>query len=670
MARAAHAAAGLALLALVAAPFFGEEEERPKKIGLVERAGTRLAQIDVTVIGPAEAIEALTDEDFKVKVNLTRLKQFRVDRLCGPLSSATGADALPSAAPSRGSTPTYLLYFDQPHLTLPGRQNALDLARKLVARLIVDGTRGMIVSNASKLAIIEPLTADAGRLLEALDRLEQDRTQWDTYAQLEQSRVSEVIRVMNDENLLSQSVGLARRYHQEESFLTDRNMRRLKLTLGQLVDLDPPKALIYFGDNLRSNPGEHYLSFFGRSLLAQHPVLGVMATGSRMGGLAFDDVVNEASAQGIRIYSIQAEGLVQQTDSVLLNPNALSLTGTVSAPSRVREQHARSTLASLAMETGGEAFFHGASAGSIAGRIESDSGCLFLISFDPEGLPLDTPLRTVVKVERPDVKLRVRGRLVVQSDSSRLISSLLRAFGSPDSIPDPFDLHTGLIPTGFKKGAYSALLQLRVPGTPLQGASWEMGATVVAGEKVSDEASGRLTVSGPGVPVVFERELSFKPGDYEITSVAHEQTSGLIASNKLTVVWPDPDDKTTTIGPIALLQPVDAAFMRDGQSRTSGSMVRGPGDAVVSDRPTALVGLVCRGRKQQGTLGVLRSLVGDTVVDFPPLSFDLEEERCAQVRDLVPAGGLPAGAYRYLVRVFSGSRQLGEGGREFVVVAP
>jgi hypothetical protein len=372
-----------------------------------------------------------------------------------------------------------------------------------------------------------------------------------------------------------------------------------------------------------------------------------MATGTLMGRLSFDAVINEAAAQGVRLYTVQAEGLTERMHGALPGSAAATQTKSLGAPRSIRSRQARDTLRGMAAETGGESFLQGSSGEFIGERIVTDSSCMFLISFNPAGFRYDAPLRTVVSTPRDDIELRVRGRLIVQSPSAKLTSSLLRAFGSPDSIEDPFEMRVHLVPTGFSDGAYTALLQLAVPGTPLQSATWELGASVVHRQKIHDEASGSLTVGAPGIPVVFEHEIRFRPGEYEIVSVAHEAGTGMISSNQKTVVWPDPNGRPASAGPIALLQPADAAFMRAGKSRTRGSLARGSDEWIDPERPLALVAVVCRGRKDRGPLQVDRVLVGESVVELPPLSLNVTSDRCAQVRDLIPSGTLGPGSYRY-----------------------
>jgi VWFA-related protein len=659
----------VAVAAMSATP--AQSPEQPREVGLLEHAEARLAQLDITVTGAPEIVGTLTADDFAIKINFTTLDRIQIDRLCGPAEGveASAADRAegPSAELPPRPGPSYLFYFDQPHLTLAGRQRALDVAAELIEQLITGNARAMIVSNAARLELIEPLTGDPERLRAALNRLEGDQSQWDVWAELESSRIDEVVRLLNDDQDVSRAISLARIYQKEERWRTEQNLRRLELALGLLSDLEAPKAAVYFADTMRSNPGEHYLSFFGNALRIEDPALGVMTSDSLTSRLPFDRVVNLASAQGTRIYAIEARGLVNEIDLNLLNPKAFASTGTVASTSRVRVGDAQRALGDLATETGGRAFLHGVRGARIAERILDDASCLYLASFDPSGFREDVPLRVSVSVSRPGVQVRSRGRIVFPSESTRLTTRLLRAFGTAGEIADPFDLRVGLVPVSFEGGRYSALLQVSVPGSPLSGAAWDLGVSLVSKRKVRSESSGRIQVSGPGVPVVLESEIRFEPGAHEVVSVAHEATTGFVASEETVLDWPAPGRDRAVLTPFVLLQPFSAAFLRDGETRLQGSLVLGAAEAARADRHTALVGLVCHGRRQKGPLSVERTLTGRHEESFPPLLLDLDEDRCAQVRDLLPADTLPPGYYRYEVRVSEQGEILHERSLEFFV---
>jgi VWFA-related protein len=628
----------------------------PLPSGPTETAEVHLAQIDVTVYGPPEAVSSLTADDFALQIQLTKVRSFTVDRLC-PEVSAPDAPA--------ASAPTYLFYFDQPHLTFAGRANAIDIARELVATLVDHGARAMIVSNARSVVIVAPLTSDRALLIQALERLENDRTQWDDYAETESLRVAEVTRELNEMQNYDRAVVRARHYQLEERVRSDRDLRRLAATLSQLTEATPPKAVIYFADTMRSNAGEHYMAFFGRQQRGSQ--LGPMPLDSEAAQLALDRVLNEAAANGIRIHTVEAQGLVLTTDREVQTPLGMLNGGTIASSSRLRTSDAHRTLEGLAAESGGQSFLHGISPAKIGERLASDASCVYLLSFDPTGFAEDEPLRVSVAVRRPGVTQRTRGRLVVASASSRLTSRILRAFAAPDSIADPFEVRTGLIPTGYKDGRYAALLQVAIPGSALTGAAWDLGATLVQREKVRGRAAGHIASNTPGVPVILESEIEIPAGAYDLVAVAHEDRTGLVASSSLKLDWPALKEAHAGIGPIAVVQPVVGAFLRGDATRKSGSVIARDGDPVDPSRPTAVVTVVCPAGNKEATRIVERVLTGPTLHEFPPQDMT-GEAACVQLRDVVPSNTLRGGPYRYVLRVVAGEETLAEATREFVVV--
>ncbi len=646
--------------------------ETPRKSGIVETTTTRLAQLDVTVSGPKEEIERLGRDDFEVKVNRKLLTGFLVDRLCGegegpgePSEASTPAEARAASRPI-----SYLLYFDHPHLTMAGRQRAIDLARELVPTLVSGGSRAMIVSNARAVTTVAQFSSDADELLSALKRLEGDREQWDFYPQQEQDRIAQVFHSLNRDGT-DRAVAQARTFYLEDRWRGERDARRLAMTLGLLTEVDPPKAVLYFADTTRENPGDFYLQMFSESALVGSTSGGEIAflrNAAPTAANLLDRVVQEASAHGIRFYPIQAQGLVAPT------PLAPSLGGSYSAanqrvPSMLGVEDAQDSLRILATETGGRAFLNGVGADRIASRVLDDLACMYLISFDPAGLPEDGPLPVVVRVKRPGITAQTRGQVVIQSESARRTSKLMAAFLTPDAQKSEVPIRTGVIPTGYERGSFTGLVQVAVAGGEAPGTTWDLGASLVSRERVRQEGSGRISVSLPGAPVVLEREMTFPPGPWELVSVAHEAATGQVASRRDEGTWPDPDAAEAVVGPISVVQHVSGAFLRDGKARTSGSLGQSEQAILRIDQPTAVVGIVCRGKRVRGALRVERSLEGESRADFPSMEIDMGEDRCAVFRDLVPPRTMSEGSFRYSVRVLHDQAELARGERTFHVVA-
>jgi VWFA-related protein len=660
--------------------------ETPKDVGLVERASTRLAQLDVSISGPKGSIEDLTAADFEVVLDHKQITNLLVDDLCVPQGAPAAAapppqDAAPASKPAveaaKPSIASYLLFFDMPHLTQSGRRGAIDAARDMLPKLLAGGNQAMLVANAAELKTVVPFTSDVAALDAALAKMVNDSSTFDTYASLEPTRMAEIIH--EEERGVDFAISLASRYAADEKWQQQRDLRQLSMVLGRLSELDAPKSVLYFADTMRQNPGEHYLAFFsgldandanGRPVAEVAKVESDAATGAP----TLDRVIDEASGLGIRFYTIEGQGMqgaelfVQSGRS----PNSGGAGGarSVSAASlsTQRTRDAQTTLGSMAAETGGRAFLNGFSPNKMAAQILGDLSCMYLLSFDPKGFKQDAPLVVSVVVKRPGVKASVRGRLVIQSDSTRLTGKVLAAFAAPTAGgAHDASLHVGLIPISYKDGSFKARVQVAVPGTSVPATTWDIGASLVSKGVVWQDGSGRVQVSLPNTAVVYEKDMDFAPGEYDLVAVAHETQTDTMASKEVRGSWPKIDAELATLAPISVSQPLTGGFLRNGQSRTQGAVVVSENEPLRGDAPTAVITLVCRAKDQKRPLKVVRTLVGETTTKVGTTQLDLSSERCGQVVDLIPPKTLGAGRYQFIIAVSSDGNELVRGERTLVV---
>lgn len=672
-------AGSLLVSALPALP--QDNGDEPREVDLIERTGRRLAQLDVSVSGPDDAIGNLTADDFELVVGGRFIESFIVDRACNigervvrtttaEAPDATGSQ-VPATAVPLSPKPTYLFYFDQHHLTMAGRQNSLDTARTIVDQLVVNGARAMIVSAGKYIATIQPLTDDRDRMQDALDRLERDNDQWDVYAYQEDSRIEQVMRELQQDNDMTKAIGTARLFQREERYRTDKALRLFEITIGRLTDLDPPKVVIYFADSMRKNAGEHYVSYFPRQSAAPNLTLAAMESDGFVANNAFDRVVEAASSYEVRLYTVQAAGML--APSMTMSRGASQNQSQPSANNR-RRFDAQNSLVGLARETGGQAFLHGAPGKKIATRIERDLSCLYLISFDASDMPEDRPLAVSLRMKRGKVKATTRGQIFLASEGKRKTTRLLAAFTG--FVPDADDLKLEgiVIPTGYDKGKYTALVQIRAPSMPLPKTIWEIGASLVSHGKVRQDFSGRIEVDRPSVPVIFEAEMSFGPGPYQLVMVAHEQITDRIARAEIEADWPDPDANEVTLSPLTLLQPSEGAFLRNGELRRSGSLGKTATEYIEPGLPLAVIGLVCRNKSKKmkkARIVIERRLIGETEASFTDLELSDSGIRCIQLRDIIRADTMTEGNFTYELRVVDKSnRELTALKLEFSTVNP
>lgn len=632
-ARAGVATAAAAVFALAVAGagpsgLADDAVESPVASTLEEKVESRLVQIDVPVDGTPEVVGSLTAQDFSLTVGGKAIAEFSVDRLCDDGQPGDG-----------GFSRSFLFFFDQPHLTQYGRANALDMARELVNRLVVRGARAAIVSSADKLKTVVPLTGDRALLLQGLDRLREDSTQWDSYAQQETSRVDRVVAAMGG----SGARQLARGFAEEESWEARRTSQRLGIVLGLLGDEPPPRAAFYFADILRRDAGQHYLDMV---LSNGDPELRSASD------FDFDRLIRDALSFGVHLFPIQAVGMASTRgyDARL-------------RPTGHRVASAEGSLTSLGLETGGEAFIRGVPADKIAARVGLRLGCLYVLSFKPGGLARDETLPVTVRIGREGVTPRVQGLIVIPSASTRKTSRLLAAFSQGTGDEPGGGLSVSVIFLSAAKNLYHGLVQLRTPKLATPNGAWDLGASLVSRGAVREDFAAHVSADVPGVSFVVEKEITMSAGPYEIVAVG-QLNGDQVLSGRLEGVLPTPESGAS-VSPVVAMQEGTAAFSRGGITRTVGTVALGHGEPVNNQKPLALISVVCRAGKSDLD-NVARTLSGSDAVSFDPILF-AATDRCVQVRDVIPAKILGLGQFRYSVELKRRDDVLQTGSLEFPV---
>ena len=516
----------VARVVVAVAGFFAEAagNQPPKPATLLESVETRLVQLDVAVEGDRDAIRAIKAEDFVLYVGTHEVTGLIVDPLCGDTSShesstepaPTEHSAQPNVARDvTRQRATFIFFFDQPHLTQAGRMLSLETTKDLINRLVVDGSRASLVSNARSLQTIVPMTGDREKLLAGLVRLRADLKQWDSYAETETTRAESI------GSTASPRVAcvIARGYALEEWQEARRSMSRIGTTIGALAEVPAPKALVYFGDSLRQKAGLHFLGIPPPEFCPERASAEMVPSAA----FEFDAVINEALARGVHFFTIQAEGLLPYRPGW----------------DAERHLHAQDALVGLAAETGGEAFLGGASNKYIADRIATLSSCRILLSFPPGALPRDKPLSVTLELHVPKVKIQAPGRLVVPSQASIEQARLVAAFVDPASSDDG-SLRALLIPRGGDGKVWKVAVQLRLRPSGLPDNSAELGASLVRRDTVVDQFSASIATKNGTRAIVLEKRLDIAPGVFSVVAVARDAKRGDIGSTRLDADWPSP----------------------------------------------------------------------------------------------------------------------------------
>jgi hypothetical protein len=365
---------------------------------------------------------------------------------------------------------------------------------------------------------------------------------------------------------------------------------------------------------------------------------------------AFDAVINAALARGVHFFTIEAQGLLWYRPGL----------------DTKRNRQAQGALGALASETGGEAFFGGASTNYIAKRIDTLISCRLLLSFPPGELPVDQAMSVTIVVTVPKVKIRAQGRIVVPSEASIQQSRLLTAFVNPTASDDG-SLRALLIPRGGDGKNWKASIQLRLSPTGIPDNSAELGASIVRHDTVTDHFASSIAARSGTRPMVLEKTLDIPPGPFSVVAVAYDPKRGDIGSNRLEADWPSLAKRAAAIAPIAVLQTGPAAMTTDGVVSSSGSLARDVDEMLDPAANIILETVVCRGAKAKGPIVVERSIDDGSPNDFLPMTIDATGDPCVQTVDVVRAGRLKPGVVDYRVTARLGEDIVAQERRELRV---
>src|SRR5262245_12243629 len=169
-------------------------DQPPTPTALTEKIEKRLVQLDVAVEGDREAIRRLTAKDITVYAGVYEIQGLIVDPLCGDSTGAAPTPTQQEAPAGQSARPrvTFVLFFDQPHLTVLGRNRSFETSKELIKTLLVNGAQASIVSNGKRLETVVPMTDNPERLLEGLERLRNNFEQMEAYADGESMREQQV----------------------------------------------------------------------------------------------------------------------------------------------------------------------------------------------------------------------------------------------------------------------------------------------------------------------------------------------------------------------------------------------------------------------------------------------------------------------------------------------
>jgi VWFA-related protein len=533
-----HTAALLAVLLALPSPPARAQEVAPLP---TFEASTALVRITVTVRDKSGAlVRGLKREDFQVVEDdkPQTIEAFEFQDL--PKEASPEPEALPAPAPvlksprsaapapaeadmaaSLGARRLVVLLFDSNGMEPEQLERAVASARTYVDSRMTASDVVAVASIASGLQVLQDFTADRAALRHALDRVSGTGDAADAGADAGSDIASDPDAFAADTSEL-------------DLFNIDRRLRALEDLSKALAPVVPKKSVIYFSSGLSGVGADNQVEVraaIDRAVKANLAIYPVDARGLEAvvpGGDA-----RQASASGSDVFAGRATS--RQFDQQLASQD---------------------TLASLARDTGGRAFFDANDFAGVYERVVEDSAAYYILGYTSTNAAKDGKFRRVrVRVNRPDLRVEHRSGYYADRDfqqagkedrERQLQDQLLADLSARDF---PVWVETGHFRTG--ESRFYVPLSVAVPGSalPLARAGCKEKTSFDVAGVVRDEARravakirDTLSVGGADVrrkSVQYRTGFTLPPGRYRLKVVVRENEGGALGSFETELVVPD-----------------------------------------------------------------------------------------------------------------------------------
>jgi len=645
-----------------------------------EHLQVSLVLLDAVVTDKAgQPVRGLGAGDFDLLVDNSRVAIESVEDHCGeppPGGAIEASMAADAAGPRR-----FILFFDVSHMQTLPRRNAIKSALAFVDQHMTDRDQTMVLAFLRGLHVIAPFTADRQRLRERLTFMLDDRSTVDPSPTEEATMLDRLNMERRRRELGLRTGALSREPSSRmsagsgsvpgaiasecgaEARLSEMDAAR---TLGAMASAMPAfgavpgrKALIYYGETLRANPGLPYFESCGVAGMSS-PSMGLTVLP------AIDDLALKANLAGVSLYPVHASGMSELKTTA-------------------GEHSAIDLEAGMARSTGGRNSLLMNDATASFKQAMKDMSCYYVVSYrPPDGFGTG---RHNVRLTMVDRKLRVRHRefFTIQSPSAASETQLMAALSSPGLYRDlKVDVHGySLMPTS--DGRRQLVLKAAVPIKDLMllpapggggAAAVTLRGAIVEGNDLRCQFTRQLMVEQPaGKPdsnaeVGVETICALEPGEHEIVVAARDEASGSIGAfwGRTQIRLPG---NHAGPGPLLWAGGGQGTWVhdagKDGLAPPAPDLFIRRSSRLSANESAALTFIACRpdgARKPRRVPGPEPSVVhldGEVSLDLPAHEVDSGgETNCRLLKAEIPAGTLAPGSYLVLPEAPPPWRALGE----------
>ncbi len=732
--------------------------QEPARTGKVEEAEVHVVLIDVVVTDRDDRpLRGLARGDFSLRVdgNDAAISSFEDHCAAAPAqaaesgAAASGSSGSPSApAESGGSSPARdapavsggtpaapsapaapaepartVLYFDLPHLSPHGAARSIRHARRFLESNPEDRARFMVIAYGPDIRVLTSFTDDRARILEALEKVTERGATYDEGPVARSNKIQEVAHETCPPEALDKvrrtcdpQVAVAREMARQEEVLARRSLEALRATLLSLGGLPGRKALVFFTETLKQEPGVHYLE------IARTTPRGELISVDQ----EFRAAVEEANASSVSFYPVYAAGLddssdtevgrsqtslgtkgqreksmsERQTEQVRGQPGpgsgASQMTvdiGPIAQAQRSAEAASLGFNASIAAETGGRHLGRTNDLSLIFPIVREEMSCFYVLGYQPRGASDGKRHGIAVSVARKGAEVRSRPFYTDWTPEVRDTRRLRTALAAPGAFRD-LDVRLEAFALGRAKAGRQVLVKASVPVAALArsaaGLPPDDGSALVAlrGRITTEKAEACVfgsdfevkdaaSAGDRGAMLHYEAACALPPGPYDVSAAVLEKRGGTIGAARQPIGVPALSGFHVGEAQLWVSSAADLvhrsqaeAILGPSQGIESGAASPRAERRMLPHEQGSLFFLVCppeRASSRQsaaaadapGPVTVTRVLMAgeDPVATFPPLRLSDRPDPasgCWGISSAIPQGILGEGVYHFDYEVQTG----------------
>lgn len=242
----------------------------PRLSDLVERTEVRFLLVEVTVIDKqGNPVPGLGRENFRLYLDNREasIDSFENRTGPGPVTIGLSDEANQVTSVPAGKTGNKVsLFFDARNSKVLQQQQAREKVLDFLENFVFPTDEVMVISYSDRLRVVQPLTSEKEKWLQAVRRLVQERPDLDPYMNWENVRLDRIYedcqrrKASGDETYCASAWLKANNFAEEEKTRSVQTLEALKEVILAMGGLPGRKSIFFFSEGIRQVPGEEYLT--------------------------------------------------------------------------------------------------------------------------------------------------------------------------------------------------------------------------------------------------------------------------------------------------------------------------------------------------------------------------------------------------------------------------